>query len=256
LTSSPEQRRLYLDRARGIAVLAMILAHVLDSWTRSADRGTTAYRNLTILGGFAAPLFLFLAGLALALAGERAVSRSGRRMAGVEVIVHRGLELFVLAFLFRLQAFIVSPGGPLLALFRVDILNVMWPAIVAAGVVWGAARGPRRAAIFCAVCAAAIALSTPLVRSAEWIRQLPVWMQWYLRPAGDLTTFTLFPWSGFVFSGAAAGSVLSLRCPWYRAAGASICRTAQSEGLRGCSLCMFRRYDFGQESNFSRRANA
>jgi len=75
LTSSPEQRRLYLDRARGIAVLAMILAHVLDSWTRSADRGTTAYRNLTILGGFAAPLFLFLAGLALALAGERAVSR-------------------------------------------------------------------------------------------------------------------------------------------------------------------------------------
>lgn len=188
----------------------MILAHALDGWTRQADRGTAAFRDLTVLGGFAAPLFLWLAGLALALAGERAASRAGRRRAGVEAIVHRGLEVFVLAFLFRLQAFVVSPGGPLLALFRVDILNIMGPAIVAAGLVWGVARDPRRAAMLCGAVAAAIALAAPVVRSAAWVGDLPVWFQWYLRPAGDFTTFTLFPWAGFVFAGAAAGSVLSL----------------------------------------------
>ena len=30
-----------------------------------------------------------------------------------------------------------------------------------------------------------------------------------MRPAGDLTTFTLFPWAGFVFAGAACGVLLS-----------------------------------------------
>ena len=46
---------------------------------------------------------------------------------------------------------------------------------------------------------------TPVVRVAEWIGALPVWLQWYLRPAADYTTFTLLPWAGFVFAGAAAG---------------------------------------------------
>jgi uncharacterized membrane protein len=210
LTSPPEHRRLYIDRARGLAVLIMILAHALDAWTRTADRGTAVFRDLTVVGGFAAPLFLWLAGVALALSGERAALRTGRRIAGVHATVRRGLELFVLAFLFRLQAFVVSPGGPLLALFRVDILNIMGPAVVAAGAIWGVSRGPRRAALLCGALAAAIALAAPVVRSAAWVGQLPVWIQWYLRPAGDLTTFTLFPWAGFVFAGAATGSVLSL----------------------------------------------
>lgn len=188
----------------------MILAHVLDAWTHTGDRGTIAFRNLTILGGLAAPLFLWLAGLVLALVAERTAERHGRRRAGTHAIVRRGLEIFILAFLFRLQAFVLTPGGPLVAIFRVDILNVMGPAIVGAGILWGAARSTRRAALTCGAAAAVIALSTPVVRTAALVDNLPVWVQWYLRPSGDLTTFTLFPWAGFVFAGASAGSILSL----------------------------------------------
>jgi uncharacterized membrane protein len=210
LTSPPERRRPYIDRARGLAVLIMILAHVLDAWTQDADRQTAAFRNLTIVGGFAAPLFLWLAGLGLAFGGERTARTAGGRAAATLAIVNRGLEIFVLAFLFRLQAFILSPGGPLIAIFRVDILNIMGPAIVAAGLVWGAARKPRWAAVLCGAGAAAIAMTTPLVRSAAWVEWLPIWLRWHVQPAGGMTTFTLFPWSGFVFAGAATGSVLSL----------------------------------------------
>ena len=53
----------YVDCARGLAVLIMIEAHTMDSWTRAVDRQGAAYRYAMILGGFAAPLFLFLAGL-------------------------------------------------------------------------------------------------------------------------------------------------------------------------------------------------
>ena len=57
--------------------------------------------------------------------------------------------IFVLAFLFRVQAFIVSPGNHLVTLFRVDILNIMGPAIVAAGLAWAIARSAPRAAWRC-----------------------------------------------------------------------------------------------------------
>src|SRR5438128_1632347 len=109
--SSPSPRRTYIDWARGFAVLLMIEAHTLDAWTRAADKRDLLFRDLTILGGFAAPLFLWLVGLASVLSASRTAERTGRRGAAFDAIARRGLEIFVLAFLFRLQAFVVSPGS-------------------------------------------------------------------------------------------------------------------------------------------------
>ncbi len=203
------ERRRYIDWTRGLAVLVMIEAHTLDAWTRLADRQTPAYRNLIILGGFAAPLFLWLAGVATVLAAERVARRTGDRRLAALTICRRGLEIFILAFLFRVQAFIVSPGNSLLSLFRVDILNVMGPSIVATGVVWACCRRRSTLTIAFAVLAVAVAMLTPPIRSAEWLSMLPVWVQWHLRPAGDHTAFTAFPWSGFVLGGGALGALLA-----------------------------------------------
>src|SRR5262249_12393194 len=129
------ERRPYLDCARGIAVLLMIEAHTTDAWTRLVDRRTTAFYDLTILGGFAAPLFLWLAGVGVSLAAARIAERATRRDA-VDALCRRGLEIFLLAFLFRLQAFLVTPGSHPVMLFRVDVLNVMGPALAAAALLW------------------------------------------------------------------------------------------------------------------------
>ena len=205
---NPRPRRgriAYLDWARGIAVLLMIEAHTLDAWTRLDVRRTAAFRDATILGGFAAPFFLWLAGVSLVFAAARAASPRD----GVRAVVRRGLEIFVLAFLFRVQGFLVTPGGPLVMIFRVDVLNVMGPAIVAAALLWGAARSAAaRAALFGAA-AVAIAMASPIVRASHLVDRLPIWFQWYLRPAGDQTTFTLMPWAAFVFAGAACGALLA-----------------------------------------------
>src|SRR5437867_12958644 len=112
----------------------MIEAHTLDAWTRAASRSSIAYRNATILGGFAAPLFLWLAGLAVVLAATRAAARTGNRTRAVAAICRRGLAVFILAFLFRLQALVVSPGSHSVMIFRADIRIVMAPAIVLSGV--------------------------------------------------------------------------------------------------------------------------
>lgn len=50
---------------------------------------------------------------------------------------------------------------------------------------------------------------TPVVRTAAFVDILPTWTQWYLRPSGDHTTFTAFPWAGFVCAGAGCGVLLA-----------------------------------------------
>ena len=202
-------RRLYVDWARAIAVLLMIEAHTLDAWTRPADRHGVWFLDAAVLGGFAAPLFLWLAGLAVVLSATRAAERTGSRMQAVDSVARRGLEIFILAFLFRLQAFIVSPGSYPVTLFRVDILNVMGPALVVAGLVWGCAATARGRVAAFALLATTTALVTPIVRTAAFVDHLPLWLQWYVRPFGDYTTFMLLPWAGFVFAGGAVGALIA-----------------------------------------------
>jgi uncharacterized membrane protein len=202
-------RLAYIDCARGIAVLLMIEAHTVDAWTQlGAARHSTAFRNATVLGGFAAPLFLWLAGLGVALAAARTAERHGRR-AAVEAACRRGTEIFLLAFLFRLQALLLTPGGEVLSLFRVDILNIMGPAMIAAGVLSGVTRTTGERAMALSLATAAVAMATPIVRASGAVDLLPVWLQWYVRPAGDMTTFAMLPWAAFVFAGAVAGVVIS-----------------------------------------------
>ncbi len=138
-------RRRYIDWARGIAVLIMIGAHTLDAWTRASAKHGLVYQQLAMLGGFAAPMFLLLAGLSLALSAQRTLSLSGRRSEATKAVVRRAAEIFILAFLFRLQAFVVSPGSWTITIFRVDILNVMGVALAVSGLVWGLAGTTRRA---------------------------------------------------------------------------------------------------------------
>ena len=202
-------RRAYIDWTRGIAVLLMIEAHTLDSWTRVSSRGSTIHGYAVILAGFAAPLFLWLAGLSIPLAGASNLRRGLSRPAAAAAVCKRGLEIFVLAFLFRLQAFILSPGAHPVTLFRVDILNIMGPAIAAGALVWMLSESTTTLVVIFSVIATVVTMGTPLVRTAGFVDVLPTWVQWYIRPAADNTTFTSFPWVGFVFAGAAVGELLS-----------------------------------------------
>jgi uncharacterized membrane protein len=208
-TSEPHVRRSYIDWARGIAVLLMVGAHTSDAWTRLADKHTHRFAIVSLLGGFAAPLFLWLAGVGVALSADR-ISQRQNRWTAVDTVCRRGLEIFILAFLFRLQAFLISPGSHPVTLFRVDILNVMGPAIFFAGLLWAVSLSTTMRALSYAVAATAITLVTPLVRTWSVVDALPIWLQWYVRPAGDYTTFTAFPWAGFVFAGTVCGTLLAV----------------------------------------------
>ncbi len=200
-------RRTYLDVLRGIAVLVMIEAHVIDSWTRAADRASSAFGWSLILGGFGAPLFLFLAGVAVSLSASSKARKLGDDRAAAIAVQKRGIEIFFLAFLFRLQAFILS-GSSAATLLKVDILNIMGPAIVFTAVVWGFATSAQaRLAVF-AIATMIIAFATPVVRAFEWLAVLPDPIEGYIRPVPGLTNFSMFPWLAFVPAGAFAGVLI------------------------------------------------
>lgn len=198
----------YIDWARGIAVLIMIESHTADAWTRAASKTTVAFRDAAVLGGFAAPLFLWLAGVAAVLAATR-VAREENRAAAVEMLCRRGCEIFILAFLFRLQSFVLTPGSHPIKLFRVDILNIMGPALAGLAIIWGLSRTTTGVVASLAGAATALAMLTPIARASTTVDVLPTFLQWYVRPAGDYTTFTLLPWAGFVFAGGACGALIA-----------------------------------------------
>jgi uncharacterized membrane protein len=207
--TAPATRRTYLDVLRGVAVLIMIEAHVIDAWTRDADRHTRAFGESLILGGFGAPLFLFLAGIGVAMSAGSKARRSGDPAAASRAVQKRGLQIFALAFLFRLQAYVLSGlTAPAWTMLKVDILNVMGPAMIAAAALWALGRDTRmRMAIFAAA-AVAVVLATPVIRHISALSALPDAIEGYLRPIPGLTNFTFFPWLGFVMAGAVVGVVL------------------------------------------------
>jgi uncharacterized membrane protein len=200
------RRRGYLDWVRGLAVLIMIQAHVFDSWTRLDARGSWQFVWAIIVAGFGAPMFLFLAGASAALSVGSKQRRTGDRKAAARAVMKRGVWIFFLAFVFRVQALILGWGRPR-TLLNVDILNIMGPSIVAAAALWGALRSTRARCLAFAASAVGISLLTPIVRTTRILDGLPDPIEAYLRPIYG-SNFYLFPWSGFVFAGAIVGVLL------------------------------------------------
>ena len=207
-SAAASSRRGYLDWLRGVAVLIMIASHTLDSWTRLDERSRQGYVWSNIVGGYGAPIFLFLAGIALSLAVSSRLRKGVALAEAAAAARRRGWQIFGLAFLFRLQSWLISGGGFPGALLKVDILNVMGLSLVGCGALWSLAGGRRSRLLVLTAAAVAVAMATPIVRSTPLLAPLPDPLEWYLRPPAEGATFTLFPWSAFLLAGAALGVVL------------------------------------------------
>lgn len=208
MTSSATSRRAYIDWVRGLAVVIMVFAHTMDSWTRAADRDSVLYGLVVKIAGMGAPLFLFLAGIAVALGGGAKVRRGASVARAAADLRRRGLEIFALAFLFRLQAWFLSPGATLAGLFKVDILNVMGPSMMLGATLWSVSSRPWPRVVVLALAASACSFLTPVVRASDLMGHLPDVVEWYLRPPAGRSWFAFFPWGGLLLGGVIVGEVI------------------------------------------------
>ena len=184
----------------------MVGAHVTDAWTRPEDRGRALYMYTVFVAGMAAPLFLFLAGLTTAMAASARADKVGHGAAAHQAL-KRGVQVFALAFLFRLQSQLLG-WGALSNFLKVDILNVMGIAMFVAALLWRMSSHRIIRIVLFAIATGVVAMSTPLVREAGALGTLPDPIEAYIRPLPGRTTFALFPWMAFVLGGAIAGELV------------------------------------------------
>ena len=201
-------RRPWIDWLRGLAVVIMFHAHTIDAWTLAADRTTWWYYQSVRVSGMAAPLFLFLAGLAVVMASNAKVRKGASTAEASWALQKRGWEILGLAILFRAQSWIFNPSATLTGLLKVDILNVMGPSMVAAAWLWGrSSRDGVRLAIFAAA-TTLVVVASPFVRATDLLVPLADPLEWYLRPPAGKGWFALFPWAALLLAGGAVGVII------------------------------------------------
>src|SRR6185503_11375041 len=109
---------------RGLAVVLMIETHVFDSFLAFRYRSSEWYWLSQFLGGMPAPMFLFLAGISLALVLDRLREKKATTKGIFEKVLRRGGWVLLIAYLFRLeQSAEWYPFAPWDQIWKVDILN-------------------------------------------------------------------------------------------------------------------------------------
>ncbi len=198
----------YIDLLRGWAIILMFETHAYNAWCNPEAKKSAFYMYTRMVGGMAAPLFLFLAGISLVFM-QRSLLRKGFGHYDVSMrLLKRGLWIFAAAFLFRAQSFLFQWGAAKpAALLRVDILNCIGLSLILLALLLST---PDRGRLWLAACGAAIIVfSTPLVYDLPLREHLPRLLADYLTGRPPAALFPLFPWMAFTVAGAAIGLLLA-----------------------------------------------
>src|ERR1700676_1499805 len=243
----------YIDWMRGLACVLMFQTHCYDSWL-SPEARKTAFFGWSQLGGtFPAPLFIFLAGISVALVTERQRAKGIERNAIARQTVLRGAEVFGLGLLFRVQEFVLAYRiAPWTDLLRVDVLNILGLSMILMGAVcWvtGRSGAPgqssegwlQRARIRGILGGLAGATAIAMVTPPLWATHRPRFLPWpiesyidgvHIFDAPQAWLFPLLPWSAFAFAGLAVGFFL-----FTEIARRSEVRTFLGMGAAGFAAC-------------------
>ncbi len=191
---------------RGLAVVVMIQCHTFNSFVRMDLRDGGPYVYSQFVGGMAAPLFLFMAGMTLAFQMESMERRQFspfRRWAGG---LRRAGYVWGIAYLFRFTNWLGSwPNGSAEELTKVDILNCMGLAMAAMAAL--AVAPAKRRPHFAMAAGLVIAAAAPVVANLSW-DGAPRLIHEYLAPGQGRGRFAFFPCAAYVAFGAAVGTIV------------------------------------------------
>ena len=208
-----KKRYIFLDMLRALAVAEMIHGHSLDGLLQDTLRNTAFFVNWTHVRGYTAPVFLFAAGFAFALATlprshvysqfSRALLTRLRRLFFVILLGY----LMYLPF-FSLRKTILSVGTSGWDNFlRVDILRCI--GVSALFLQFWFLLKPPRGITWIAIGAITVALPilTPLIEQGEFVQSLPAFIKYYFVDS----RFPLFYYTSFLFAGFLMGLSYTMR---------------------------------------------
>ena len=194
-----------VDWLRGVAVALMILAHGFDAWLLPAAKSGFSYEVIKLLSGIPARLFLFLVGVSAAIQFETYLKQNKPMSTLRKTILRRGLLVILLAYLFRLQEWILSGFyDSWRVLLRVDILNAIGLSLVVVACVSTPRNGRRQIVASLATAAILLGLGT-VIGPAQFPSWLPAPLTSYLGGERPMSWFPLFPWGAWTMVGVVVG---------------------------------------------------
>jgi uncharacterized membrane protein len=200
--SAPGARIACVDRLRGLAVLGMFLVHSGPPWLAAGYRGGAYTRALDQIAGMVAPVFLFLAGVAMALAAVRRSPKPSPRRR----MILRGSVLVGAGYGLNLAFWVCRGFSGFELVQRVDILHCIG-ASIALLALWAWPRGRWNAAALAGfavlLLGAQVAWRLPL---GEW---LPGPLAGYLTRHAGRSLFPLLPYGAWVALGLFVGPAWS-----------------------------------------------
>lgn len=224
----------FLDWMRGLAVVIMIQCHTFNSWTRTDLWDSGPYVLSQFVGGMAAPLFLFMAGITFAFQMDSLERRERLPLRRWLVALRRAGYILGIAFAFRITNFVASlPHADPHEIIKVDILNCMGVGMAALSV--AALFDAKGRARFAVAAGLGIAAASPLVANLPW-DGAPALLREYLAAAPGRGRFAFFPCAAYVGFGLAAGTFVK------RAAAERFDRLMQWSVLIGFALVFFAQY--------------
>jgi uncharacterized membrane protein len=222
----------FLDWTRGAAVLIMIQCHTFNCFAHPGVRQGGPYVLSQFIGGMAAVLFLFLAGVTFAFQMDRLDRGDAPPGRKIVKMVRRAGYVILLAYLFRLNNSLMDwPHPAWRVLIKVDILNCMGVSMLLLAPL--CLCSPRWRLRVAAVAGLTAAVASPLLSMAEW-GHVPAFFTNYIVP--NRKAFPLFPWGSYLAFGIAAGAVLR------RIAADAMDRTLQWAVLAGFGLVIGGQY--------------
>lgn len=222
---SRSHRLVFIDVLRGLAVLGMVEAHVVNACLAQAWRHNPLFTLLDMTNGFVAVSFLFCAGAGFWLGLERKGDEYRRQGPAFWRFLGRAGLIIVLSYSLHLpagslRAMLALPPDRLHRLFKPDILHVIGLGLLLALGASLIVRSRRALNISFAAAAAVIFFLTPLVHAWNPFAALPPALAPFFGSPPQVR-FGLFPWLGYFFAGAAltAGFLgardVSARRRWY-----------------------------------------
>jgi uncharacterized membrane protein len=206
-SSSGKPRLIFVDFARGVAVLAMLETHIFNDLLLPVCKKTAWFKVLDFANGLVAPLFIFVSGFVFIIAGQKkqndfrsfgpALWKLLRRIGFIWIIAY---ALHLPFHSFKKMLWATTTDG-WLRFYQSNVLHciaVGWLFLLASFMAIRSEHIYRRWLIGCGV---TIILVAPLLWDIDFTQTMPAPLAAYMNQQ-HYSGFPLFPWLSFMLLGA------------------------------------------------------
>jgi uncharacterized membrane protein len=208
-------RLLFIDLLRGWAILVMIEVHVFNAFMNPALRDTQWFSVLNFINGLVAPSFLFISGFAFIISTQnkhdelfKFGSLFWKKMMRIGLIFFLGYTLHIPFFSLAKTIREITPQL-WVSFYNVDILQNIGAGLLYILLARAFIKSNKAFFYFILISCAVFIFVSPFIWEHDFARYFPLPIACYFNSVYG-SFFPLFPWIGFLLSGAVC-SILYLK---------------------------------------------